>query len=764
MQKLNGVLSRGGFKILTSIFFLSTTMLVAKSQEQPADFVNPFIGTSNYGTTQPGPVVPGGMVSMSPFNTIPREGHNVHTDSWCSTPYVRDNVWCAGFTQVNLSGVGCPDFGSLLLMPTQGDLEVDFQKYASKLYNQKAEVGYFSCEVGESKILAEMTATRRSTMSRYTFTTAGENNILFNVGQGLSTEGGGYLKKVNDREVEGMRLMGDFCYGEPDAVVPIYFVVRLSKTPDKIRYWKKQPDLGPMVNQWSQYGDKYKVYNRYDRELAGSDIGVAFTFDGAEIVEVSVGVSYVSIENARMNLNSEQSQGVSFEQIRQNAIDEWNEVLGVVEVEGGNRDKKVQFYTSLYHNWIHPNTLSDVNGDYPEMQSGKKLNVADYGEQERLTMFSGWDVYRISPFLGAWFYPERQALMARSMMQMYKECGFLPKFEIAGQDFRVMEGDAALPYMAALYNLGLTKGIDSEELYEAMRRNAMGETPVRGKQDFYNQHYYIPWTKQYDNSVSQAIEYYIADWAIAQMAKSLGKTEDYELFMTRAMGYKKYFDKEYGLLRPVKEDGEYMEGFRPLEGMNFESVNGFHEGSSWNYSFSIPYDVKGLIDMFGSKKRFVDSLESCFVNKYFDMGNEPDMGYPYLFSYVKGEEWRTQKWVKDCLDTHFSNTPGGLPGNDDAGTMSAWQMFSMMGMYPICPAGDSYVITTPSFDKVTVDLSEEFYGGGQLVIEAVDLSEENIYIKKIELDGKPYRSYFIEHDKLLKARSLKIYCTDKPKK
>lgn len=763
MQKLNKLIYRGGTLIFSSILLFNS--IGVKAQSQPADFVNPFIGTSNYGTTQPGPVVPGGMVSMSAFNTIPRQEHKVHTDSWCSTPYVWDNVWCAGFTQVNLSGVGCPDFGSLLLMPTVGELEVDFQKYASKLYSQKAEAGYFSCEVGESKILAEMTATRRSTLSRYTFA-GGENNILFNLGKGLSTEGGGYLKKVSDREVEGMRLLGDFCYGEPDAVVPIYFVVRLSKNADKVRYWKKQSDLGPVVNQWSKYGDKYKIYNRYDREMAGSDIGIAFTYNSpeSEVVEVSIGVSYVSVENARLNLNSEQPQGTTFEEVRQNAVDEWNEVLGVVELEGGSRDKKVQFYTSLYHNWIHPNTLSDVNGDYPAMQSGKTLNVADYGEQERLTMFSGWDVYRISPFLGALFYPERQALMARSMMQMYREGGFLPKFEITSQDFRVMEGDAALPYMSALYNLGLTKGIDSEELYEAMRRNAMGETQVRGKQDFYNENYYIPWLHQYDNSVSQAIEYYIADWALAQVAKSLGKSEDYEVLMARAMGYKKYFDKEYGLLRPVKEDGEYMEGFVPLEGMNFAPVNGFHEGSSWNYSFSIPYDIEGIIEMYGSKKRFVDSLESCFVNKYFDMGNEPDMGYPYFFSYVKGEEWRTQKWVKECLDSYFSNTPGGLPGNDDAGTMSAWQMFSMMGIYPICPAGDSYVITTPSFDKVTVDLSEEFYGGGELVIEAVDLSPENIYIKKIEVDGKPYRSYFIEHEKLLKARNLKIYCTDKPKK
>ncbi len=727
-------------------------------------YVNPFIGTSNFGATQPGPVVPGGMVSMSPFNTIPSDEHKVSIAGWCSTPYVYENVWCAGFTQVNLSGVGCPDFGSLLLMPQSGKLEVDAMKYAAKLYDQSASAGYYSARVGESRILSEMTATRRTTRSRYTLP-AGQNHVIFNVGFGLTTESGGYIKQVNGSEVEGMKLLGDFCYGQPQAVVPIYFVVRVSKAPNKTVYFKKQPVLPGAAAQWSSHSDKYKIYERYTRELAGDNVGAVFTFNNpAEMaVEVSVGVSYVSIENARENLDMEQPQGISFEAIHSAAVAEWDEVLSVVELEGGEEDQKVQFYTSLYHNWIHPHTLNDVNGEFPAMGSGETLNITKYNEAERLTMFSGWDVYRISPFVGALFYPERQALMARSMMQMYEENGALPKFEITSQDFMVMEGDAALPYMTACYFLGLTEGIDTEELYEAMRKNAMGETYVRGKQEFYDENHYIPWKTKYDNSVSQAIEYYIADWSVAQMAKSLGKTADYEKFNERAMGYKKYFDKAYGLLRPVKEDGEFMEGFNPLEGENFAPVNGFHEGTSWNYTFSIPYDIEGLIKLFGSKKRFVDSLTACFENDYFDMGNEPDMSYPYFFSYVKGQEWRTQKWVKYCLDKYFSNTPGGLPGNDDAGTMSAWQMLSQMGIYPPCPARADYIITTPSFDKVTVNLSKEFYGGGELVIEAVNRSEENIYIDRIELDGNRYNSYFISHDKLTKAKKLTIYCTNKPR-
>lgn len=745
-------------KIILSLLLLcQTTWLVAQTQQGNAVYVNPFIGTSNYGTTQPGPVVPQGMVSMSPFNTIPRPEHKVHTDNWCSTPYTWDNTWAIGFTQVNLSGVGCPDLGSLLLMPTTGKLEVDFQKYAQKLSDQKATAGYYSCNIGGVK--AEMTATKRTTKSRYTFA-AGQSNILFNIGQGLTTESGGYANIVSNNEIEGFKIMGDFCYGQPQAVVPIYFVVRTSKAANDVRYWKKAKQHEGAIKNWSAYSGTYKIYERYKRPIAGDDIGVAFMFDtqDGEKIEVAVGVSYVSIENARENLEAETGE---FDKLHAEAVAAWDKVLGVVNLEGGTDDQKVQFYTGLYHNWIHPNILSDVNGEYPQMQSGRTSRMPQ-GEV-KLSMFSGWDVYRLTPFFGSIFYPERQNAMVRSMMQMYKQSGSLPKFEIAGQDFMVMEGDAALPYMTSCYMLGLTKGVDTEELYQAMLKNALGETYVRGKQEFYDKNHYIPLRAKFDNSVSQALEYYIADWSLAQMAKGLGKSADYEMLMERAMGYRKYFDSQYGLLRPLLENGEFMPGFNPREGENFAPVNGFHEGTSWNYSFAIPFDVNGLIKLFGSEKRFVDSLQSCFANKYFDMANEPDMGYPYLFNFVKGEQWRTQYWVNDCLTKYYGNRPGGLPGNDDAGTMSAWQNLSMMGIYPLCPGKAEYTFTTPTFNKVTVQLDPAYYSKKSLTIEAVNRTPENIYIQKIEVDGKPYNKYFISHEELMNAGTVKIYCTNKHK-
>lgn len=736
------------------------------ARKSPADYVNPFIGTSNYGTTQPGPVVPQGMVSMSPFNTIPRPGHTVHTDGWCSTPYVWDNKWMIGFTNVNLSGVGCPDLGSLILMPTTGELEVDFRKYASPMAEQTAKAGYYSAKIEAYDVLAEMTTTCRTSRSRYTFP-AGESHILFNIGQGLTTESGGYARIVSDSEIEGFKIMGDFCYGEPQSVIPVYFVVRTSRPAESVQYWKKQPNFShSAIKDWSSTSNRYKVYTRFKQPIAGDDIGVAFNYSTAdgEAIEVAVGVSYVSIENARENLDKEQ-RDKDFAAIHADAVAAWNKVLGVVDLNGGTEDQKTQFYTGLYHNWIHPSVLQDSNGDYPEMESGRIRRMPD--GTDRLTMFSGWDVYRLTPFMGSFFFPQRQNDMALSLMQMYKESGNLPKFEIAAKEFMVMEGDAALPYMTACWFLSLTKGIDTETLYQAMLKNATApaeENRIRGDQSFYTEHHYIPLRHKFDNSVSQALEYYVADWSLGQMAKALGKTADYNMLNARAMGYRHYFDKEYGLLRPVLPDGTFMPDFDPREGENFKPVNGFHEGSSWNYSFSIPYDIPGLIKLYGSPKRFVDSLSACFNNGYFDMGNEPDMGYPYYFSYVKGSEWKTQYYVDQCLKRYYSNTPGGLPGNDDAGTMSAWQNLSMMGIYPPCPAKAEYVITTPTFDKVTIKLDPKYYKQSELVIEAVNRTPENIYIEKIELNGKPFRGYFISHKQLTDAGRLTIYCTDKPKK
>jgi len=723
--------------------------------QRVSDYVNPLIGTSNYGVTQPGPAVPNGMVSISPYNTIVAEGNIINSSGWCSTPYVYENKWCIGFTQINLSGVGCPDLGALITLPISGKIEVDYNKYATTISKIKAEAGYMSAHIDRYNILTEMTATERTSRSKYTFYGGGEGHIVLNIGKALSTESGGMARIINSQEIEGMRLLGDFCYGKPQSVYPVYFVARVSK-PAKISYWKKQQPS----NQWSTTNGTYKIYTQYNRDIAGDDIGIVFSYNTTkdEVIEFSIGISYVSMENARENLEKEQS-GKQFSDIVEQAKTKWDDVLGVVKLEGGTKDQKIQYYTALYHNYFHPNILNDVNGEYPAMISEKTLKT----DKERLTMFSGWDVYRIQPQFGALFFPERINNMAKSLMDMYREGGHLPRFETLSQEFMVMEGDPAISYLAGCYNLGLTKGIDPEEMYQAMMKNAMGESEVREKLDFYKENSFVPFLQKYDNSVSEALELYMADWSLAQFAGSLGKRADRDMLLSRAQGYKKYFDPTFKLMRPIDKNGEFIDGFNPTQGLNFESVDGFHEGCSWNYSFAVPYDINGLIKLFGSGSSFTDRLNECFEKGYFDMGNEPDMGYPFLFSFVKGKEYLSQYWVDECLKKYFGNRPSGLPGNDDTGTMSAWQNFAMMGIYPVCPSKAEYVITTPLFDKITISLDKNYYSNRELVIRAVNRSEKNIYIDHITLDGKPYKSYFIDHKTLTESKELIIYCTDRHK-
>lgn len=750
-------------RYLASGMVMLALILSPSKAQDPASFVNPFIGTSNYGATFPGPIVPWGMVSVVPYNVTPHEGNDYsNTDSWCSNPYVYNNELMTGFSHVNLSGVGCPDLGSIMLMPTTGELKVDFNQYGTPLSDEVARPGYYSAFLDRYAIKAEATATTRTGLSRYTFP-EGQSNILLDLGHGLTNESGAFMKMVSDTEVEGYKLMGTFCYN-PDAVVPVYFVVKFSKPAKKHGYWKKQPRLPGTRHQWSSTSGKFKIYDKYFRELAGDQIGAWFTFDTekGETIEAKVGVSYVSIKNARENLNAEQS-GFDFEGTVAKARDSWNKQLSKIEVEGGTKADKTKFYTALYHLLIHPNILQDVNGEYPAMESSKILK-AENGN--RHTVFSLWDTYRnVHPFLTL-VYPKQQTDMLRSMVDMYRESGWLPKWELYSRETHVMNGDPALIVLSDSYLRGL-KDFDIETAYEAMMKSATAPGSVnflRPDNDFYMKNHYIPFRDSFDNSVSQALEFYVADYSLAQLAKAMGKKDDYKMLYERSLGYKKYFDPAYDLLRPVEEDGSFMPGFDPMQGENFEPVHGFHEGNSWQYSFSVPHDVKGLTKLMGGKKRFVQQLEKTFRDSLFDMGNEPDMGYPFLFNYVKGEEWQTQRTVRDCVNRYFHTGPGGLPGNDDTGTMSAWLMYSMMGFYPITPGDPMYTLSSPVFDKVTIHLDDEYYANDRIVIETENNSADNIYIQKMEMGGKPLRKFFISHEELIRKGGVKFYLGDEPVK
>ena len=738
---------------VAALMFFGVSMKAENKKLRPVDYVNPFIGTTNFGTTNPGAVMPNGLMSVVPFNVMGSNDNKYDKDArWWSTPYEYHNVFFTGFSHVNLSGVGCPDVGSLLLMPTTGELNVDYKQYGSTYKNEVAHPGYYSNTLTKYGIKTEVTADKRSSIARFTFP-QGESHILLNLGEGLTNESGAFIRRISDNEFEGMKVLGTFCYN-PQAVFPIYFYMKVNKQPKRSGYWKKQRLMSGVEAEWDKDNGKYKLYTEYKREIAGDDIGVFIDFDTKqnEEVEVLMGVSFVSMENARLNAEKELAQ-TTFDSLRLRAEEAWNNDLSKILVEGGSEDQKTVFYTALYHTLIHPNILQDVNGQYPTLERG---DIASVSNGDRYTVFSLWDTYRNVHQLLTLVYPMRQQHMLQSMLAMYDEHGWLPKWELYGRETYTMEGDPSIPVIVDSWLKGL-RGFDINKAYEAMRKGATTPGPqnkLRPDNDDYMKLGYVPLREQYDNSVSHALEYYIADNALSRLAKALGKDSDAKLFYNRSLGYKHYYSKEYGTFRPILPSGKFYSPFNPLQGENFEPNPGFHEGNAWNYTFYVPHDIKGLTQLMGGSKAFVDKLQMVFDKGYYDPANEPDIAYPHLFSYFKGEEWRTQKEIKRLLNTYFKNAPDGIPGNDDTGTMSAWAVFNMIGFYPDCPGEPAYTLTTPVFDKVTIKLSKEQWGTDELVITSKRSNKEAYRINNITVGGKPFKSYRISHKDLIKARNI----------
>ena len=719
--------------------------------QTPAEYVDPFIGTTNFGTTNPGAVVPNGMMAVVPFNVMGSDLNRYDKDArWWSTPYEYHNRFFTGFAHGALSGVGCPDMGSLLTMATTGELEVDYRNYGSEYRDEEASPGYYAVTLSKYGIRAEATASPRTSVERYTFP-GGEGHLLLNLGEGLTNESGAMVRRVSATEIEGMKLLGTFCYN-PQKVFPVYFVLRVSKTPSAAGYWKKQRPMTGVEAEWTPDNGRYKLYTEYGRELAGDDIGYWFTFDdlqAGEQIEVRMGISYVSAENARRNLEAEQADGESFDALREAALGRWNADLGRIRVEGGTEAQRRVFYTALYHTLIHPNLLSDVNGEYPLMERSGEVGVT---EGERYTVFSLWDTYRNVHQLLTLVYPERQVEMVRSMIDIYREWGWMPRWELYGRETFTMEGDPAIPVITDTWMKGL-RDFDIETAYEAFRKSATtpgAQNLLRPDIDPYIERGYIPlgfYAQDLagDVSVSHALEYYVADAALARLADSLGHREDARLFRERSLGYRHYYDREYGTLRPILPDGSFLTPFDPKAGENFSAAPGFHEGSSWNYTFYVPHDVEGLVRLMGGRKRFVEKLQMVFDEGLYDPANEPDIAYAYLFSRFPGEAWRTQRETRRLLERYFTVEPDGIPGNDDTGTMSAWAVFTMLGFYPDCPGEAAYTLTAPTFDRAEIDTPQ-----GTLTIE----KHGEGYIRRMTLGGRPLSKYRLTHDELLRGGTL----------
>jgi len=731
----------------------------AQESSTVAAYVNPFIGTSNFGTTNPGPIAPRGMVNVSPFNVAGPQNMPMEKDSrWLSTPYVHENKFLTGFSHVNLSGVGCPELGVILSMPTSGALETDPFIYGSTYSDEKASVGYYETHLDKYGIEVATTATTRVGVSNYNFP-AGQANILLNLGLGLTNEQGARVKVVSDTEMEGMRQVGSFCYNNPQEAYPVFFVARISEPSATHGVWKTPTKSRGTEAQWMGYNGKTRIMKGYSQEVAGDSIGAYFSFNFKKPTQVrlSIGISYVSIENARENLEKEVG-AQSFESIRAQTRSLWEEVLSVVRVKGGKSGSKEIFYTALYHTQIHPNTLNDFNGEYPAMGTRETLQTTD----TRYTVFSLWDTHRnLHPLLSL-LYPKQQSNMVKSMLGIYKESGWLPKWELNATETTTMVGDPAGIVIADTYHKGI-QDFDVNLAMEGMQKSAcqLENNPLRPELASYIEKGYLGADILESGSVSIVQEYNLADFAIASLAKTLGDYPTHKRFLKRSHSYRQLLDPYFNLLRPKNSDGSWLTPFNPDTGANFIKNPGYIEGNAWQYTFMVPHDIKGLIRLMGGSKAFIFQLNKVFDNKQFDMANEPDIAYPYLYNYVSNEAWRTQERVSALLETYFKATVDGLPGNDDTGTMSAWVVFSMMGIYPITPSLPVYAVTTPSFDEIEIRLDATYYPTGTLVIKAND-PVVNPYIESLTIGGQLTKNWFISHEDLVSRKLLNFKL--KPKK
>lgn len=744
-------------RFITALVLLAITALhpapilhAQPSEKKLTAFVDPIIGTAGEGNTFPGAVVPWGMVSPGP-----------RTSLGAPSGYKFGEPYLYGFAQVHLSGTGCPDLGNVILAPTTGAVKPSVDAYRSKYDEEIAVAGYYKVNLTDYRIKAEMTATARAAYHRYTFTSAGDANMLIDATGGQTPSRGGYVKIVSSTEVEGSNISGGFC-GKPVSQA-VYFFIRFNKSAARTGTWN---DEKLTAFEGGKGG-----------EQSGNKTGAYLTFSASagEVVEAKVGISYVSINNARMNLEREIPEW-NFEKVQTAAADMWDKELSRIKIEGGTDALKTIFYTGLYHMLIHPNIISDVNGDYPVMNSasGPKARVS-IGRAEgytRYSVFSLWDTYRnLHPFLTL-VYPERQLDMLKTMTAMSRETGWLPKWELAGSETAVMVGDPATAVIADSYIKGITQ-FDVRSAYSAMKKAATyapaspttSPNPLRPGLAAYLKYGYIPDDEKGADyvwgSVSDALEYGLADWGLSQVATKLGYTADALQFAKQSLFYKNYFDPQTKFLRPKNKDGKFITPFVPEAG-GFPGGRGYVEGNAWQYLFFVPHDPTGLATLMGGHDAFVGKLQACFDENQFVMWNEPDMHYPYLFNYFEAEAWRAQKEIRTAMDETFKLGPAGIPGNDDAGTTSAWFVFSAMGFYPTCPASGRYDLGSPLFERVTISLNKNFYTGSEFVIEAGNNPAKNIYIESASMNGALLQKPFITHSELVKGGRLSLAMTPSP--
>ncbi len=741
-------------RFLIFAFCLFTFALSAKAQTKDhTRYVNPFIGTGGHGHTFPGATVPFGMVQLSPDTRL---------DNWDgSSGYHYSDSVIYGFSHTHLSGTGIPDYCDILFMPTVGEPEFlakegekDVNGYASKFFhaNEKAEPGYYSVRLDDDNIFAEMTATERVGFHRYTFPKTNEANIILDLkwrDKVLDSE----IKVIGNNRVEGYRRSNSWA---KDQIV--YFVAEFSKP----------------INEMATANGMFGTNFNYQK---GKDLISTLHFgdlDNRQIL-VKVAISSVGIEGARKNLEAEIPDW-NFEKVRANAKAKWNKELSKIEVSGGTEDQMKIFYTALYHTKIQPNIFQDVDGNYPGLDKKiHNINENQSPKSENYTVFSLWDTFRAAHPLYTIIDEKRTADFINTFIRQYEQGGRLPVWELAGNETDTMIGYHAVSVIADAMAKGI-KGFDYEKAYEAAKHSA--ELNHFGL-EAYKRRGYISMEDEQE-SVSKTLEYAYDDFCIAQMALILLRKKPFDVvknpltfayfkYLRRAQYYKNLYDKQTGFMRP-KQNGNWIEPFAPNE-VTFH----FTEGNSWVYSFFVPQDVSGLMNLHGGRENFSKKLDELFTTEQklagreqpditgligqYAHGNEPSHHIAYLYNYA-GEPHKTQKLVRRILDEFYKPQPDGLIGNEDCGQMSAWYILSALGFYQVNPSQAVYAFGTPIFPEAKINLEN----GKTFTIRAKNVSDKNFYIKSAKLNGKDYRKAFFTHADLMSGGTLEFQMTNAPVK
>lgn len=743
---------------------LVATTFASKSTCEPVDYVDPFIGTSNSRWMLfPGPAMPFGMVKLSPDNqgVVWNGGYEYTVNS------------ISGFSNIHswaMSGVSImPTIGTVKTFPGTADGPFDFMwtaGYRSRFdkSTEKASVGYYKVDLYDSKTRAELTATERCGYLKFTFPETEQANVLMNFNFDFEENNAGFegawVERVSDTELQGYAKK----YSSYADHYTVHFVIRFSKPFKKLQSWEREPFEGEYL-----FGDEWQAKVDFQeitaQELAGFCGAYAqFETEKGEVVEVQIGTSLVSVDQARLNLETELDPfGWDFDAVVKNCRDTWNELLSRISIRGGTHEDRVKFYTNLYRAYVSRTEWNDVNGKYIDMC-----------EQERTLESPAKNIYGSDALWGAhWNLFPLWTLVTpnvandwiNSLLEMYRIGGWLPQGPEGIEYCQVMVAAHQIKLIVSAYQKGI-RDFDIETAYEAIRKNQTvpghayecgGWVGNKNLESFLKYGY----VANEDGPVSNTLEFAFDDWAVAQLAKALGKEADYEMFMERSQAYRNIFDPETGYMRQKNADGSWVEDWDPLHAHGTWYGSGYVEGTAWHYTFFVPHDYKGLIELVG-REELINRLDEGFKKRYIDIGNQPNMQAPFIFNHL-GAPQLTQKWIRHALKVDFDATPlRGWPGEEDQGQMGAFFVMSSLGLFQMdggCSEESWYDLGSPLFDEAVLKLDEKYYGGKTLKIVAHDSSPENIYVQKILFNGKPVENWKISHHDLVQGGLLEFFMT-----